>query len=295
MKDPTLPFTFKQINDVTMHADFCLLLERIGLDCFDAFWNFDTGETIKQIPERSLIRFSVDIHGEKTYFYLKRHNLEFAGIKKLLSFFCKTIAISQGIIEFNHICDLKNHGIETVIPVAAGEKFFGPFKAASFLLTLDVSPYISLEYLLEENPDFFSGEKGLVRKNILIKELALLARKMHNNGLNHRDFNATHILLLYDHSSNRASGIPKLALFDLQRVDKKKFLRFFWTIKSMAGLIYTLPKHLFNETDRYSLFLSYKEDKKLNALDKLQWRMIKRKIHRIRCHVKKAEKKRKHA
>jgi hypothetical protein len=58
----------------------------------------------------------------------------------------------------------------------------------------------------------------------------------------------------------------------------------------MAGLIYTLPKHLFNETDRYSLFLSYKEGKKLNALDKLQWHMIKKKIIRIQTHTKKSSK-----
>jgi hypothetical protein len=61
----------------------------------------------------------------------------------------------------------------------------------------------------------------------------------------------------------------------------------------MAELIYTLPEYLFNETDRYRLFLYYKEEKKLNALDKLQWHMIQKKIIRIQTHTKKSSKRKK--
>lgn len=291
MKELPSLLTCTRVNDLTINTDYRFVLERAGLDCFNSVWRYNRGETIKQIPLRSLIRFDLDVHGEKKYFYLKKHNLESVGFKKLLSYFKRKTTLSQGYIEFNHICDFRKHGLATVIPVAAGEKSSGFFKSTSFLLTLDVFPYISLEYFMEKKPDFFSGSKGVNRKKILIRELALLSKKMHACGFNHRDFNATHILLFY----NDTSDIPKLALFDLQRVDKKKYLRFFWAIKSMAELGYTLPSYLFDENDRYSLFLSYKGKTRLNMMDRLQWHLIKRKINRISRHVKKVKKKRRHA
>jgi hypothetical protein len=107
----------------------------------------------------------------------------------------------------------------------------------SFLLTKSFEPYVSMEEIIRNHPERLQGAEGLMRKERLIKAVALLARKMHDQGFNHRDFNATHVLA----SPENGNGGFDLALFDLQRMDRKKWLRTKWFIKTMAHLSYTSP------------------------------------------------------
>jgi heptose I phosphotransferase len=239
--------------------------------------------TIKQIKARSVIRIEARNHNEKRYFYLKRHNSEFVVFRRLLALLLPKWIVSQGRREFENIYDFRKHNLATVVPVAAGEKFVRLFWAESFLITEDFSPSISMEDLLRDQPEFLMGIEGAPRKRILLNDIALFARRMHQEGFNHRDFNATHILLQYDNGSD----VPKIALFDLQRVDRRKFLRFRWMIKSLARLNYTLPDEIFDAEDRVYLFLSYKGNNKLHVWDRLQWFWIKRKTTRIKRHTEK--------
>jgi len=140
-----------------------------------------------------------------------------------------------------------------------------------------------LEELLEYRPHFFMDPAGETKKKILINEMAVLARRMHQNGFNHRDFNATHILLHYDNGSD----VPKIALFDLQRINRNRFSKFRWKIKSLARLNYTLPDDIFSAEDKLNIFLSYKGKKRLNPKDSLEWLWIKRKTAKIKRHTEK--------
>jgi len=137
--------------------------------------------------------------------------------------------------------------------------------------------------MLRDNPEFFMGENAIGRKRNLINRIGVFARKMHKQGFNHRDFNATHILLYYKDKSDA----PNIALFDLQRVGRSSVLQFRWIIKSLSELNYTLPESLFDEEDRIFLLLSYKGKKKLNLWGWLQWLWIKRKTARIKRHTEK--------
>jgi len=257
------------------------ILSHMGLDSFESVWHHQGGETIKQIQARSVICIEGELNGEKTRFFLKKHTPEKPEMTRLPALFFPSSPLSQGMKEFRNMCDFRKHGIWTAPPVAAGEKFMGRGQIASFLITEDAAPFVSLEDLLRNQPEFFKGREGAARKKHLLHEIALWARKMHQSGFNHRDFNATHILLGYDEESD----IPKLALFDLQRVDRKSFLRFFWMIKTLAELSYTLSDTLFDEKDRTALFLSYREKTALNLWDRLQLAWVRRKTDRIRCHT----------
>jgi hypothetical protein len=165
----------------------------------------------------------------------------------------------------------------------AGEKFSGCCRAESFLVTEDCYPYISLEDLLKNHPEFFKGPEGRNRKKIMIHEISALAKKMHQSGFNHQDFNATHVLLNY----KKGSDVPELALFDMQRVEKNKIFRLRWKIKSLARLNYTLPDELFTPQDRMNILLFYKGKTRPNFLDRLEWFWIKRKTARIKRHTEK--------
>ena len=283
MKDFSSSINRIEKNYMILNRDYLDLLKNIQFNSFESVWNYQAGKTIKRIKARSVIRFEIQIGGRKRVFYLKRHNTKFAGLQRFFSLFSPKLVLSEGKREFENICDFREGGLGTVSPVAAGERFVKFCWAQSFLITEDFSPFISLEYMLRDNPEFFMGEKGSYRKRNLINKIGMFARKMHKKGFNHRDFNATHILLHYKDESD----LPDIALFDLQRVDRNSVFQFRWIIKSLSELNYTLPEGVFGEEDRIFLLLSYKGKKKLNAWDRLQWLWIKRKTARIKRHTDK--------
>jgi hypothetical protein len=258
-------------------------LARICFNSFESVYNYSKGDAIKRIRAKTVLRLEFNDKGAKRIFYLKRHGKEFIGFTGLLQRFFTRSGRSQGRLEFENICDFRKNNFPTVVPVAAGEKFCRILWVKSFLITEDFSPYISLEELLEHQPQFFTSPEGVQRKRILLDELSRLARNMHQRGLNHLDFNATHILVHYENGSLP----PKLALFDFQRVSKRKFVRFRWKIKSLARLNYSLPVEIFTEEDRLYLFMSYLKKNKLANTDRLQWLWFNRKTARIKHHTDK--------
>jgi hypothetical protein len=277
------PIQLIETAGLTINRDYAPIIESIGLNDFDSIWRFQGGKIVKDIRPRSVIRINVPGQDRERIFYLKRHRPEFMGFRCLLRLIFPNLAFSQGKKEFKSICDFRKKALATVAPVAAGEKCLRFPWVGSFLITEDFAPYVSLEKRLQSAPDFFMGTDGDLRKRAMLREVATLARKMHQSGFNHLDFNATHILLFYEPGSN----IPKTALFDLQRVDRKKIFKFRWMIKSLARLNYTLPEQIFTAEDRIYMMQSYKGKKDLNVFDRLQWFWVKRKTARIRGHVKK--------
>ena len=283
MKDFSSQIECIKKDHLIFNKDYLEVLDDMHFDSFESVWKYQDGKTIKKIKARSVIRFEMQSDSGKKYFYLKRHNTKFVGIKRILALFFSKLISSEGKREFENICDFRKGGLGTVLPVAAGERFVKLFWLQSFLITEDFSPFISLEYMLRDDPEFFVEENAGDRKRNLINRIGIFARRMHEKGFNHRDFNATHILLYYKDKSDA----PDLALFDLQRVDRNSVSRFRWVIKSLSELNFTLPESIFNEKDRISLLLSYKGKKKLNAWDRLQWLWIKKKTARIKRHTEK--------
>ncbi|UCH23873.1 MAG: hypothetical protein JSU83_12015 [Deltaproteobacteria bacterium] len=279
----TSPIDFIETNHLIINKKYSTLMEQIGFDSFDSIYDHSSGDVIKKIKDKAVMRLEFQHENIKHAFYLKRHDVKFAALARLLSPFASRLRFSQGRLEFENICSFRNCKFPTVVPVAAGEKFVRIFWAKSFLITEDFSPFVSLEELLVKQPQLFMGPDGQNRKEILLNSIARLAREMHRQGFNHLDFNATHILLHYDNESS----VPKIALFDFQRVDKRKFFRFRWKIKSLARLNYSLPHEIFSEKDRMDLFLFYLNKKRLRSFDRLQWLWVKRKTARIKHHTDK--------
>ena len=283
MKDFSSQIECIKKDHLIFNKDYLEVLDDVHFDSFESVWKYQDGETIKKIKARSVIRFEIQTDSGKKYFYLKRHNTNFVGIKRILALFFPKPVLSEGKREFENICDFRKGGLGTVTPVIAGERFVKFCWVQSFLITEDFSPFISLEYMLRDNPEFFMGKTAGDRKRNLINRIGIFAKRMHEKGFNHRDFNATHILLYYKDKSDA----PDIALFDLQRVDRSSVLQFRWIIKSLAELNYTLPESLFDEEDRIPLLLSYRGKKKLNLWGWLQWLWIKRKTARIKRHTEK--------
>lgn len=287
MQEPTHQFTgainWIETDHLIINTAYQEFLEQLGLNSFESIYNFTKGDVIKSIKTRTVLRLEFNHQGAKRILYLKRHRPVFIGFAGLLRCFFLRYGRSQGRLEFENICDFRQNNFPTVVPIAAGEKFCRILWVKSFLITEDFSPYISLEDMLENQPRFFTNPEGTQRRRILLGEISRLARNMHRQGLNHLDFNATHILLHYKNDLLP----PKLALFDFQRVTKRRFLRYRWKIKCLARLNYSLPPEIFTERDRIYLFLSYLNKDKLQFTDRLRWVWLKRKTARVKHHTDK--------
>lgn len=283
MENFSFPIRYAKHHNLVINQEEENFLRQNRLDSFESLWTSKSGTIIKNIKPRSVVCIEIARQDHVRTLYLKRHRTEFIPLRSFLCFLGFKKSISQGMVEFENICEFRKKEIPTVHPVAAGEKRINFFWAESFLLTEDFHPYISLEYLLKTNPDFLKGPDGQVRREILIKKLSLLAKKMHKSGFNHRDFNATHILLNYTAESYE----PALALFDLQRVEKYSVLPIRWKIKSLARLNYSLPDSVFTEQERLNLLLFYNGSKTSGIRDRLDWFWIQKKTDRIRRHTEK--------
>ena len=288
MKNFSSPVECLESGHVIFNRDYRDIFQNVGLDSFDSIYNYQDVEIIKNIRDRSVRRFNLHVDGKKKSFYLKRHNKEYVGIRWLMTALFPGAVLSQGLKEFKNICDFRRKSLATVEPVAAGERLSRLFWAESFLITEDFSPFVSLEKLIGERPQFLVDRKSGSEKRSLIHEIARYTRKMHQEGFNHCDFNATHILINREPESHRMD----VALFDLQRVARIKFLRFRWVIKSLSELDYTLPDDMFNINDTINFLLSYKGKSSLNLRDRFELYWIRRKTEKIKRHTEKMLKKR---
>lgn len=266
-----------------INREYLPILQDSGLLEFDRISTFKDGRIVKLIKDRSVTRIEIQ-HATGNYiFYLKRHFEARASLSELITRWLSGRCISPGMAEFKNICDFRNSNIPTAAPVAAGERQTGPFRYESFLITESFEPYISLEKIIRHHPERLKGPKGEIRKKRILEAVAHLAKIMHRGGFNHRDFNATHVLI----NPEKDAGKFTLALFDLQRVDRKKWMRFRWAIKTLAELYYSMPEHLFSDDDRLILFKKYKEKSEMTLWDHLILFWIKRKTRRIGRHTRK--------
>ncbi|MFO7667469.1 MAG: lipopolysaccharide kinase InaA family protein [Desulfobacterales bacterium] len=268
-------------------------LSDIGFTTFNAVWLCEEGKLIKHKGESSVIRIQFplkksynindcNIVDKETFFYIKKHRQQISLLKRLRHIIRSSHFPSEGYKEFNNYCEFRRKGLGTAVPVVAGMNISSSFQADSFIITQDFTPLTDLENIILKHPETLQGEKNHMKKRALLREIALYARRMHNCGMNHKDFNATHILL-----NNMDTNMPQVAVFDLQRVDRNLFNRWRWPIKALAELNFTLLPSVFSEDDRAFLFSSYKGKKYNSVIDRMQYRWICRKTDKIARHCKK--------
>lgn len=275
------------------NKDYHQLLAKVGLNNFDSIWNYNRGDLVKEKGERRVIKVqlpkkgnqaTIESKSEETHqiYYIKKHSQRISFRHKLVALFAPHKIFAAGLTEFSHYCNFRKNGLGTAIPVAAGMKWTSFFRVDSFLITLDYSPFVDLEYFILNKPSTLQGTSNQQKRKNILRAIALYAKCMHNSGFNQKDFNATHILL-HDIESDQ----PKVALFDLQRVDTNRFSKFRWPIKALAELYFSLPSFIFNEKDKIFLFKKYKNISNLSFLDRLQYDWILKKAERIARHSKK--------
>lgn len=181
-------------------------LRKDGVDMFAHIMQMQ-GKAYRDVGIRKTIQVSID---GKSYFIKQHFGVGWREIfKNLLSF---KLPILSAITEVKAIQKLVDIGVATTPLVAYCVKGYNPASLQSFIITEDLGNIISLEDLCA---DWKSNPPTEKFKRKLIIEVAEVARKLHENGINHRDFYLCHLCL---DVNLLAKGEMKIYLIDLHRM-----------------------------------------------------------------------------
>ncbi len=163
-------------------------------------------------------------------------------------------ARSSALREVHFIRRLSQHGIPTLRAIAAGDEMAGPWERRSFAITDEIRGE-SLEKLAERaSQDRGAVPAWSVRREI-IRQLALVVRRLHANRLFHRDLYLSHVFL-----TQNADGGIVLRLIDLARMIERPARPRRWAVKDLAALDHSAPAPLVTRTDRLRFMYHYLAD-----------------------------------
>lgn len=246
--------------------------------------NFDTnitfkdimnlsGKVYRQLAGRRTVRFVRNGRG----YFLKTHSG--VGWREI---FKNLIYLKQPVLgannEWHALHLLGRLGVRVPTPFGFGQSGANPAARRSFIIMEEVKDALSLEELVKRN----NGRIDDVRlKRALISSLANIARTMHLNGINHRDFYLCHFLIgkrfIRMQEANSVGEVP-LTLIDLHRAQIRGKTPRRWIIKDLGGLYFSAMHTNVTHRDLLRFIKIYCAAPLRNALkepvnwDKVQWR-----------------------
>jgi len=187
------------------------------------------GKIYRSKEGRRTLRFEREGNG----YFLKLHE-GIGWIEIFKNLFQLRLPVLGAANEYLACLRLKQLGIDTMTPVAYGERGYDPARQLSFLITEELANTISLEDYCKN----WQTKKPSVReKRTIIRKIAHISKTLHENGINHRDYYLCHFLRNNDGAPYQYED--SLYLIDLHRAQMRTSTPQRWLIKDMAGLFYS--------------------------------------------------------
>jgi len=141
--------------------------------------------------------------------------------------------------EWDAIHALTKLGIPTTPAAGYGVRGTWPHRLESFLVTEALEGMIHLDELTPKLAALPASTRvPLVRA--LIRQIAMIARKLHTHGLNHRDFYLCHIMICDRNWSQwKPTDNLKLHVIDLHRMQIRRRTPRRLAIKDISGLLFS--------------------------------------------------------
>jgi heptose I phosphotransferase len=233
-------------------------------------------DTVRDFKNRQTGRFEL---GNKA-FYIKKHFEAGIGavVDELVHLRRPHIGAAHEKSALERLAEL---GIGTMKIAAFGQNGTALTKQTSFLITDEIADVESLEDICGRWPN----EPPAARfKNALIKEVALIAKTLHENGMNHRDFYICHFLLDVTGGANEyAKRPPRLSLIDLHRAQQRSIVPFRWRAKDIGSLYFSAMDIGLTGRDilRFIRFYTGESVRRTLRKDKRFWRAVHRRGVRV--------------
>jgi len=185
--------------------------------------------------------------------------------------------------EWEAIERLHQLGIPTMTLAGKGLRGRSPAGLESFVITEALEGMVSLEDLVRD----WGGLKGPARQRLqdaLVDRLAVLARRFHDGGLNHRDFYLCHFLVRdREWTAWRPGDVLDLHVIDLHRVQCRDKVPERWVIKDLGALLCSSFDWGVRRRDLARFVRGYagKPWRGMNASEKTFWRSVWRRAYSL--------------
>lgn len=240
-------------------------------DVFDAILNIE-GEIFRAQKNRKTLFVRM---GDKGYFIKIHRGVGWKEILKNLLTFKLPVLGAQN--EARAIRRLAEIGVDTMKMVGFGTRGIPPAWIDSFVITEQLEHTVSLEDFCREWP---KAPPAFPLKLALIQKVADIARSLHQNGVNHRDFYLCHFLL--DRNSMGEKTF-RVFLIDLHRVQIRKNTPQRWIIKDLGGLFFSAMEIGLTRRDMLR-FMKFYRQKPLAAIlkdEKAFWNRVRSRAERL--------------
>jgi len=192
-------------------------------------WFMDRkGEVYRSMDGRTTLRF----YEQGFSYFIKIHT----GIgwreivKNLVQFKWPVLGAKNEYLAIRRLTSL---GIDTMTLVGYETKGWNPAKIKSFVVTEELTDTISLE---DYCANWSESSPKFSEKQLLIRKVAQIAKKMHESGVNHRDFYICHFLM---NKTVHVTHDVRLFLIDLHRAQLRSKIPERWLIKDLSALYFS--------------------------------------------------------
>ena len=214
---------------ISLREDFALQWQ--NKDPFEVVQSIE-GKVYREKEGRRTLRFETNGGA----FFLKLHN----GVgwheifKNLFQMRLPIIGASNEWLAIKRLGDI---GVDTLTPVAYGEKGFNPARQKSFVITEELKGTLSLAKYVEKWEDTPPSYR---LKTAINSKLAQIAKTIHDNGINHRDLYLCHFLLDISHGVEKVDhNNIKFFLVDLHRAQIRNEVPLRWKVKDVASIYFS--------------------------------------------------------
>jgi heptose I phosphotransferase len=228
-----------------------------GDDAFEQVLAMD-GKIYRNFKGRKTLRFE---HAGKGYFLKIHPGVGWGEVLKSLANFKRPVLGAKD--EYEAINILEKIGVQTMTIAGYGVRGGNPAKQQSFIITEEIENAVSLEELVLHKKDHPLTPR---MKRAMIRKVAEIARAMHQNGVNHRDFYICHFLLPKSWlESHGVDTDPPLHVIDLHRTQVRAHIPLRWLKKDLAGLHFSGMDAGLTQRDHLR-FLACYENRDLRAI-----------------------------
>ena len=263
-----------------VHKNYTKLLRQNNLLTIEDVFASQEGEHLTKpgLGTRERIRLELtDDTGQKVVLYLKRYGSHSTAalLKRRL---IRRSQAAAAVFDFAAGLNLAEKGVPVARPIAYGQQSNWLGEKRSFVIFEELPNADALERMMPRLPEQQKQYKLLQDKNELVRQIARLIRRLHEQGFYHRDLYLSHIFLCRDRHDNE-----RLCLIDLQRVFRPLIYSQRWRVKDLAQFYFS-ARDYFNETDMTNFFKAYFQSDVLSSEKILLIRAIHRKANRIAKH-----------
>jgi hypothetical protein len=269
-----------ETREIWIDDEFAPSLCAAGLIDFESFMETERGRCLRALDDRENWRLDLPHPAGPRGAYLKKHHVR-SWRWWLRARLGKPARRSPGRVEARNIDRLAKAGVAAMRLVAFGDRLHADGLLESFVLTEELTGYTQLDHFLRRR----FAERGASSERdadlaALFIAIAEVAARFHRAGFNHRDFYCCHFFIREDEP-----GKFDVRLIDLQRVERRRWLRWRWVVKDLAQLAYSAPRERIGATARMAFIKRYLGVEKLRPQDKRLIRAVLNKQMHMEQHL----------